>query len=379
MNKINSLPEYIKAIDEIVSSYEDDVIVYRGENRIFKTSCCPNLFRKNYLTRKKLFEKHVLDEMSANGLTHGKNYLLKAIDAQHGGFPSRLLDVTYNALIALYFAVTPFYTEKEEKDDNEDGVVYIFDFEDAYCALSYEVSEIYNSIVEREGKKELSEYKIFQYNHKFIDHVNSNERIIAQQGAVILFQGNSYTPIPEYMYEKVIINYNSKKVIRKQLKDLFGITTGYIYPEINNKVNYILEKSLKYSEYSFSIENELILIEEFFKKYLEYQIEQIIRERNLNEIIDKIVFIEREIKEYKDAIIEFVYSKEAYKYNEEVNNLCNLYNTELIKFEQKIRSLNNDINLSHEELLIMESIKKRDGGGSENGKKEKNIQWKKSN
>ena len=51
--------------------------------------------------------------MSANHLTDGKTYLEIAIDAQHGGFPSRLLDVTYNCIVALYFAImkvhpTPF-------------------------------------------------------------------------------------------------------------------------------------------------------------------------------------------------------------------------------------------------------------------------------
>lgn len=47
--------------------------------------------------------------MSANHLTDGKTYLEIAIDAQHGGFPSRLLDVTYNCIVALYFAITPYY------------------------------------------------------------------------------------------------------------------------------------------------------------------------------------------------------------------------------------------------------------------------------
>lgn len=71
--------------------------------------------------------------MSANHLTDGKTYLEIAIDAQHGGFPSRLLDVTYNCIVALYFAITPYYTESETSHDNEDGIVYIFFLEDIYC------------------------------------------------------------------------------------------------------------------------------------------------------------------------------------------------------------------------------------------------------
>ena len=72
------------------------------------------------------FEKNVLDEMSANHIAIGQSYLEKAINAQHGGFPSRLLDVSYNSLIALFFAITPFYNKKIDDTDKEDGFVYVF-------------------------------------------------------------------------------------------------------------------------------------------------------------------------------------------------------------------------------------------------------------
>ena len=55
------------------------------------------------------FEKSLFDAMRQNRLTGEKRYLDNAIDAQHGEFPSRLLDVSYNCLTALYFAVTPYY------------------------------------------------------------------------------------------------------------------------------------------------------------------------------------------------------------------------------------------------------------------------------
>lgn len=101
--------------------------------------------------------------MTANHLTNGSTYLEKAIDAQHGGFPSRLLDVTYNCLVALYFAVTPFYTKEEDSEDGpgNDGMVYIFPMEKMYCPAGNNIVNAYDAIVERK-EKWISEERILK-------------------------------------------------------------------------------------------------------------------------------------------------------------------------------------------------------------------------
>ena len=48
-------------------------------------------------------------------------------------------------------------------------------------------------------------------NHKLIDHIKLNPRIMAQQGAFLLFQGDEGEPIPEYMYKKIRICGNIRK------------------------------------------------------------------------------------------------------------------------------------------------------------------------
>lgn len=107
--------------------------------------------------------------MRANHLTNGQSYLEIAIDAQHGGFPSRLLDVTYNCLVALYFAVTPFYTEKEASGDGEDGMVYVFFLEDLYCPTGNNINQAYNACIDH-GTGWFSGQELLQKNHKLIDH-----------------------------------------------------------------------------------------------------------------------------------------------------------------------------------------------------------------
>ena len=125
---VKSISEYISAVEKTIkyTKSSDSVVVFRGESKVYDTPCQPTIFRTQLSKSDRFFEKNLFEEMSANHLTNGKTYLEIAIDAQHGGFPSRLLDVTYNCLAALYFAVTPYYTKEENSGDSEDGMVYVF-------------------------------------------------------------------------------------------------------------------------------------------------------------------------------------------------------------------------------------------------------------
>ena len=87
--RINSLEEYIGYMESLQG--EQEYMLFRGECRDYKdTACQPNIFRKGYLEKNEFFEKNILDEMTANRLAVGTSYIEKAINAQHGGFASRL-------------------------------------------------------------------------------------------------------------------------------------------------------------------------------------------------------------------------------------------------------------------------------------------------
>lgn len=212
--------------------------------------------------------------MSANHLTDGKTYLEIAIDAQHGGFPSRLLDVTYNCIVALYFAITPYYTESETSHDNEDGIVYIFFLEDIYCPTGNNINQAYNACIDHNSDW-FSDQELFQKNHKLIDHIKKNPRIIAQQGAFILFQGEHLSSFPRYRYETVRIDKSAKAQLRNDLRLYFGIHTGSIYPEEFNLVHEMIRKSKNVSSGSFSLENELKLIFHNIEKLSEYYLDEL--------------------------------------------------------------------------------------------------------
>lgn len=349
---IEHIQDYIKFISDIVDKKDDEefIITYRGECKEYPTPCVPNIYREDYLKNYEYFEKNIFDEMKANQISKGKDYLENAISAQHDGFPSRLLDVSYNSLVALYFAITPYYRLKESKYDEENGKVFIFFIDKFFCPAGENITKAYEDIIS--NKDSFLQNTLFSKNHKLIDHLKINNRIIAQQGAFILFQGNDVEYLPNYMYKEILIPAKSKKTLRKELKDLFGIYTGSIYPEAENLIDEIKKKSLRIENAKYNFENELKLLMYNFKNEVKYymfqilknsdryhklvrQFEKVIKGYKLGFIqlrenpqnIDHLGVIENTIKEY-NSIIEASFNELNIYYSEHIES-----SIELLKIE----------------------------------------------
>lgn len=283
----------------------DGIVVYRGEPDVYEKPCRPNIFRKNVLNGNVFFEKNLFDTMRQNKLTGEKRYLDNAIDAQHGEFPSRLLDVSYNCLIALYFAVTPYYHYEEHSMDHKDGMVYLFFLDEIFSPSAKNINDNYGAIINR-NQEWYQNNSLFWNNHKFIDHTKLNSRIIAQQGAFILFPGDEPEELPEYQYCGIQIPREAKSRIRRELKQLFGIHTGSIYPEIINLVKELSGKSRKLNTREFTCENELLYLLEQLEKELAYYLDYAIEQRKSCQIDEILIHIERRVDHYRRGILEFL-------------------------------------------------------------------------
>lgn len=298
---IKSLDKYISVVSKYMEKYKNDnkIVVFRGEaNDYGESACVPNIFRKNILTYNPKFEKNLFDEMTANDLTIGNNYLEKAISAQHDGFPSRLLDVTYNCLVALYFACTPHYNKPEDSLDNEDGRVFLFVIEKMFCPTGENIVDNYNEIVKR-SEDSFIKNQIFGKNHKLIDHIKTNKRIIAQQGAFILFQGDEYEPIPKRLCKTIIIDRKAKRDLRTQLSSLFGIDTGSIYPQAENFVSKMIHRSSYVDNSEFSFENELKMIIHNIDQDFNFYINELFKSNNKTSKYEIVCDLENNLKDYK--------------------------------------------------------------------------------
>ena len=260
---------------DAVNYMNNGVLLYRGEPSDYgRTSLMPTVFRRN---KPEDFYYHETLRR-CYGEIRGENILQKLVYMQHYGSPTRLLDVSYSPLTALYFAC-------EDAENNDDvGIVYVFYarrksilYEDNQRAHVLSVlpmlddgfkHQLLNSAIHTRGKlyrrvsgryssdvidrlcRCVSEaYHGFSgdiipediLNPAFISPGLSNARITAQNGAFILpglsKDGNGIVEsIKTFRYKRIVVR--NRKTIFENLKVL-GIDKAFLYPEIEKVSEYL--------------------------------------------------------------------------------------------------------------------------------------------
>lgn len=285
--KIDCISEYIEIIMSYFSKrkpnsfYEKERVFFRGQSRDYplvpsvarpiRTGSNDTFirFEANMVKTAKLQEP----EAFAN-VTYPVNMLAKM---QHYGLPTRLLDITENALVALYFACN--------KDVKYEGKIYCFKAEqieihDAYSIYVNLAAFLYtepNTVIDISQFINTAKYESFfpraerdKPMNKILDSVLRvldkplfvlpemlSEREKRQQAAMLVFpndiskhDGDSFNKEkPHYFTDQISdIKYRNipqinltisvdgkqKKKILREL-ELLGISEQFLFPEIENK------------------------------------------------------------------------------------------------------------------------------------------------
>ncbi len=262
-----SFEDYISEIKlplEILS--EDYIYYYRGCSvHDWKYNLTPGIYRDDRILKEDMnFREMIL--RSPNDFFNEKTTLEKLVKMQHYTLPTRLLDITSNPLVALYFACQQY------NDIKANGKVYLFKIKkkeikyydsDAVCLISnlaklsmnktnfnsgfdYLIHEIreekphFIDTLEKENKKDIK--KVFPVKVKL-----NNNRIVRQSGAFLIFGMKNLTSkkkpaiFPKTNIEKeIIIDEDAKLGIRNSLNSL-AINENTLFPELEHQANYLVK------------------------------------------------------------------------------------------------------------------------------------------
>ena len=228
----------------------------------------PGIFRKDVL---------LIDECEAirnvglqlwNELSICKSYLERLVYLQHYGMWTRLLDVTFNPLIALFMACSG--TESEDKD----GVVffgYQIDSQDsntvektAEFVFSNNTHANKDSFERFLQNNEIGRFVECFMNPHFIFPPISNPRIESQNGAFIMapplkgtitdytWNNESLDNTDLFGYNRAIVPSSHKKAILRELSEL-GINRGSLFRDAVDKISAIKENYLYEKNYDITL------------------------------------------------------------------------------------------------------------------------------
>ncbi len=257
---------------------ESEVRCYRGQSDA-EWKLKPSVMRDMQPDAEgKIFSELMLE--APNEFGTDRSMFDKLVRAQHYALPTRLLDVSLNPLVGLYFACN------EKKYHNKDAIVQMFDFSSSRVkyADSDTISLICNltrlsdkergdisrkfkttsgwSNVEKNSFRNIPAMKrltqfvrvekpyfldnveprdLFKYF--FVYPTKNNRRVIAQSGAFItsgLLMYNSPDQSVGFKIKKITIPATAKELIIKQL-DTLNINSRTMFPEVEFASKYIKE------------------------------------------------------------------------------------------------------------------------------------------
>ncbi len=265
--KIGAISTFLVQLKKLADS-EGQFLYFRGHSKSsYKLE--PSIFRNpGWIANESAMLKDLILRCP-NDFAGGLSTFQCLVKMQHYGLPTRLLDITVNPLVALYFAC-----ETQEKED-EDGEVIVFGYgvDQVKYFDSDTVSVVANlsrqaanfTVPEAEKIDDFNDRDVIKLLLHDIRHdkphfdpkiirtdlsrvvcvkpLLDNPRIIRQEGAFLLFGCDRQKKQPAQVEEGVVvgrltIDRDKKKELSDHLETL-GISKATMFPEIEHVAGHI--------------------------------------------------------------------------------------------------------------------------------------------
>ncbi len=274
--KASSFEEALDLLKQASLDYEDRRLLYRGHGDE-SWKIIPSLFRQKPDIAG--YESEIIRDLISlfpSEFLDDRSMFDRLVRMQHYGLPTRLLDVTKNPLVAMYFAVDP------EEDDDKDGAIIMFagdpkrhrfydsdtvssianlanlkqDERDMLANTKASTLSDFNTLVPAERLhqfiKDEKPYflpkirKVDLFRPVSVTPKRSNHRIAAQSGQFVIFGLESKNG-PKFKKTstmvKIAIEASAKPKIRERL-DQLGIDGSTLFPEIDRAAKRLTQRYL---------------------------------------------------------------------------------------------------------------------------------------
>ncbi|WP_186328382.1 FRG domain-containing protein [Paenibacillus sp. 32O-W] len=275
MQQANSIAQFF----EILKRYKNySEIFYRGQSSQYESITSSITRDSGYLAN-----EHIIYSESI-GMKEDEFQLLKSpferlSKLQHYGIPTRLIDVTLDPLVALFFAV-------QNTNSEYAGLVYVYiqssramtskhvrllallatlrDYDFSTIQQAYQ-SEYDEFISKTEVLTMAQEITFVEYSEEL---KRSNIRLYNQKGTFALCGNEIYDGVIQRKLKSldsikpaliIRIPYEYKMSVKRELDEQFAINELKIYPELPSVADYIKEK---YKSVKFSIDGTYSIMEE---------------------------------------------------------------------------------------------------------------------